>query len=335
MEDRRSDLIRVKAEIEEITTKLSTSDSSEGRRQFSQPEVRAYLRQAITFAQRWISLHSGTSGNDSQNYLPQAATELRAEIQTRHEPVLAELRALAADHPSFEVRMAVACLMQSVQEIHNLVDPNHSSDNREPDPRHLLHAELLKISDLRLGTNWEPETDLPSLEEEILQFLSQPQPDWIMAFKMQLAQGNHLLAERILSLTHWSNAERDALQSVLESDRQRQRTDFTRELNDVKALLAESLQLDILKDSERAGLESRLDKLRRIASSDNDVSSGVRELERVRDLLVKRREREADRVRSRLRQLNNPAANEGEGTTPSGTTRETTQSRGWVMDFDS
>jgi hypothetical protein len=335
MEDRRNDLVRVKAEIDEITSKLAALELGEGRRQFSQPEIRAYLRQAITFAQRWISLHSGTAGTDVQHYLPQAATELRAEIQNRHEPVLAELRALAADHPSFEVRMAVTCLMQSVQELHNLVNPNLSSDIREADPRHLLHAELLKISDLRLGANWEPDTDCPSLEEEILQYLSQPQPDWMMAFKMQLAQGHHPLAERILSLPHWSNSEREALQSVLDSDRQRQRSDFVRELNHVKALLAESVQLDILKESERTGFETRIDRLGRIASSDHEVSSGVLELGRVRDLLVNRREREANRIRSRLRQLNSPAVNEHDGKPASGSATESPQPRGWVMDFDS
>ncbi len=335
VEDRRSELVRVKADVDEITAKLSAIESGEGRRQFSQLEIRAYLRQATTFAQRWISLHAGATGNDSQNYLPQAAAELRTEIQNRHEPVLAELRALAADQSSFEVRMAVACLTQSVKEIHRLVDPNISTDIREGDPRHLLHAELLKISDLRLGTNWEPEADLPSLEEEILQFLSQPQPDWAMAFKMHLAQGNHHLAERIRLLSHWSNAEQEALQGILDSDRQRQRTDFARELSEVKTLLAESIQLDILKQSERSGIETRIERLGRIASSDNDVSTGVTELERVRELLVKRREGEADRIRSRLRQLNSPAGNEHEGKPEPGSSLNAPQSHGWVMDFDS
>lgn len=334
LEDQRRELVRVKADLDEVTAQLSASESSEGHRQFSQPDVRAYLRQAVTFAQRWISLHHSPAQGDSQNYLPQAATELRAEIQSRHEPVLEELRALATEHSSFEVRMAVSYLMQSVQEVHRLVDPNIPAELHEPDPRHLLHAELLKIADLRVGANWEPEVDLPSLEEEILQFLCQPQPDWLMAFKMQSARGHHHLAERILSLSHWSNAERVALQGVLESDRQRQRTDFVRELNEVKTLLAESVQLDILKDIERTGFETRIERLGRIVESDKDVATRASELGRVRELLIKRREREADRIRSRLRQLNAPSPQESDGNKSSESPSGTTRPRGWVMDFD-
>lgn len=332
MEDRRHELARVKADVEDVSNKLSAPGTGEHRRQLCQPDIRAYLRQATTFAQRWISLHSGAATQESRNYLPQSAVELRSEIQNRHEPVMEELHTLASEQSSFEVRMAVACLMLSVHGIRDLVDPNISTDTREADPRHLLHAELLKISDLPLGSHWEPETDLLSLEEEILGFLSQPQPDWTTAFKMQLSRGNHQCGERILSLATWSNEERDALQGVLELDRHRQRTDFVRELNEVNTLLAESVHLDILNESERTGFVTRLSRLGKIVASEGSVSSGIIELDRVRQTLLKRREREADRIRNRLRQLNSSTPNDQESTsTPA---KEMPPPSGWIMDFD-
>ena len=332
VEDRRHDLARVKAEVEEVSTKLSASETGEHRRQLCQPDIRAYLRQATTFAQRWISLHSGAATQETQNYLPQAAVELRSEIQNRHAAVREELLALAAEQSSFEVRMAVACLMFSVNEIRDLVDPNISTDTREADPRHLLHSELLKIPSLRLGSYWEPEADLLTLEEEILGFLSQPQPDWTTAFKLQLSDGSHTCGERILSLTTWSNEEREALQGVLDSERHRQRTDFARELSEVNALLTESMHLDILKESERTGFETRLSRLGKIVASEGSVSSGVIELDRVRQSLLKRREREADRIRNRLRQLNSSTPSDQEST--SAAAKELPPPSGWIMDFD-
>ena len=334
MADCRTELSPVKATVDDITAKLTADDSDGSRRQLTQPEIRAYLRQAITFAQRWIGLHSGAATTTAQNYLPQAAVELRSDILNRHEAVMEELHGLAAEQTSFEVRMAVACLMLSVQEIRDLVDPHIPTDAREPDPRHLLHSELLKIPDLRLSFNWEPEIDLHSLESEILQFLSQPQPDWTTAFQMQLAQGSHQLAERILSLAIWTSEERAALQGVLEQHRGRQRSDFVRELADVQKLLRESVHLDILQETDRAGMETRLLRLQRILASDSDLSSGILELERVRESLVKRREREADRIRSRLRRLSAPAE-EDRTTPPLGSlSPDIAPSRGWVMDFD-
>ena len=333
-EDRRVELSRVKAMVEEISTKLTTDESGESRRRLSQPEIRAYLRQATTFAQRWIGLHSIAAASETQNYLPQAAVELRSDILNRHSQVMEELQSLATEHTSFEVRMAVACLMLSVQEIHGLVDPIVATETGEPDPRHLLHAELLKIPDLNLTANWEPETDFHTLEDEILNFLSQPQPDWTTAFQMQVAQGHHQIAERILSLTIWTNKERDALQSVLERDRGRQRTDFVQELWDVQKLLNESVHLDILQETERTGFESRLTRLQRILATDTDISSGILELGRVKDSLVKRREREADRIRTRLKRLSGQTdaatpSPQGGGASPGPALRGE-----WIMDFD-
>ncbi len=334
MEDRRSELSRVKSIVEDVSTKLAADESSDGRRQLSQPEIRAYLRQATTFAQRWIGLHSGAATNAAQNYLPQAAVELRSDIQNRHAAVMGELHTLATEQSTFEVRMAVACLMLSVQELHDLVDPNLPTDTREADPRHLLHSELLKIPNLRLSFNWEPEIDLHSLESEILEFLSQPQPDWSTAFQMHLAQGSHQMAERILSLAIWTNEEREALQGVLDADRGRQRSDFAQELQEVQKMLMESVHLDILQETERAGIETRLLRLHRIHASDSDISSGILELDRVRESLVKRREREAERIRSRLRRLSG-AADDERGTPPiGGLSPGASPLRGWVMDFD-
>ena len=64
--DHRTELARVKADVEVITTKLAAQNVGDDRRQLSQPEIRAYLRQATTFAQRWIGLHSGAATNDAQ-----------------------------------------------------------------------------------------------------------------------------------------------------------------------------------------------------------------------------------------------------------------------------
>ena len=334
LEDCRTEFARVKADLEQISTKLSANHSSDERRQLTQPEIRAYLRQATTFAERWIGLHSGAATTEAQNYLPQAAVELRSEIQNRHEPVMAELRKMATEHTSFEVRMAVSCLMLSVQDVFNLVDSRIPIDAREADPRHLLHSELLKIPDLSFNSNWEPGADFHSLEDEILRFLSQPQPDWATAFKMQLAQGSHQQAERILSLSVWTNCERQALHDVMERDRLRQRTDFVQELSEVEKLLAESVHLDILQDMERASYEARLLKLQHICSSDSDVSAGLVDLKRVRESLVIRRDREADRIRARLRQLSSRLLEEQAVVPASNSVLPPSSSRGWVMDFD-
>ncbi len=328
-DDRRSELSRVRSDVDEISSMLAvSSEDQETRAAFSQPEIRAYLRQALTFAQRWITLHQGVASSEAHNYLPQAAVELRSEIEKRHASVMEELQVLATQYPSFEVRMAVACLMLTVQEIRDLVDPAIPTESSEPDPRHLLHAELLKIPAIPLSASWEPECDPHQVEDQILMYLSQPQPDWIMALKIQLSERQHTAAERILSMSIWTDEEREALQSVLTHERSRQRDEFSQEVEHVRQLLMETIQLDVLPETDRVGFQARLTKLQRIVESDCDVSSGIQELDRLKGGLMKQREREAERIRSRLRQLGNRP-----GGPDSVEAKATTRNR-WVMDFD-
>ena len=329
LEDRRTDLSRVRSEVEDVAARLSSDEN--GSSQFTHPSVRAYLRQATTFAQRWIGLHTGASSKEPQSYLPQAAVELRSEVESRYEGVMQELRDLSQNSTSFEVRMAVACLMLSVQEIRDLVDPKTSTETREPDPRHLLNSEFLKIPELRLATNWEPDADPHTVEEEILKFLFQPQPDWTSAFKMQLAQGNDAAAERILSLSFWTPEEREALESVLRQDRSRKKAEFLHQLAEVRKLVADSVHLEILPDTERAGVETRLTKLQFQVNNEANAAASMVELDRIRDLLVKRREREAERIRNRLRQLHGTVAKDNETPPPA----PPKSPKGWIMDFDS
>ncbi len=129
---------------------------------------------------------------------------------------------------------------------------------------------------------------------------------------MQLAQGNDAAAERILSLSFWTPEEREALESVLRQDRSRKKAEFLHQLAEVRKLVADSVHLEILPDTERAGVETRLTKLQFQVNNEANAAASMVELDRIRDLLVKRREREAERIRNRLRQLHGTAAKDNE-----------------------
>lgn len=332
--DQRAEMSRIRGEVEEITARLATIEHHEGTSPLLLPEIRAYLRQAVTFAQSWIGLHGVVASADMPNYLPQPAAELRSEIQQRYAGVMQELQPLVLDEQSFEVRMSVACLMLSVMEVRKLIEPGVATELREADPRHLLHSELMKISGLRLGANWEPDENPHVLLQEILSFLCQPQPDWIMAFKMHMAQGNHHLAERILSLAFWTESEKRTLLGVLESDRHRVRTDFLKGLARVRTLLNETIHLDLLSETERSGFETRVSRLDLIADSETDLKHGVQELELVQESLTIRREREAERIRGRLQRLNSaPEATNTNRVNTDTDNIHTTRISGWTMDF--
>ncbi len=227
--------------------------------------------------------------------------------------------------------MAVACLMLSVQEIRDLVDPQASTETREPDPRHLLNSEFLKIPELRLATNWEPEDDPHTVEEEILKFLFQPQPDWVAAFQDAAGPGERCCgrAHSVAIVLDCRRARSPRIGLATGSCPQEGRVPATAGRS--SPLVAESVHLEILPETERAGVETRLSRLQLQVNSDTSASASFAELERIRDLLVKRREREAERIRNRLRQLHGASALESEPPPPA----PPKSPKGWIMDFDS
>src|SRR5690606_7772517 len=81
----------------------------------------------------------------------------------------------------------------------------------EPRPRHLLHAPLLRVAGLPLGTDWAP--DQPALVEDpttgelrrplltcLLEYAAAEAADWEAAFEAQCEAEDHEATARILEL---------------------------------------------------------------------------------------------------------------------------------------
>ena len=319
--DNRTELAHVKSEMDRLSTHVSIGHEADLPANSANVAVpleamRNYLRQAISFGQRWVVMHDASTA-DGQPFIPQQFEELRNEVENRHQDVLNELHRNHVRQGGLPAQTAAACLTLALQSVRDLVDPKIPADAQEPDPRHLLNSELLKVPDLRLDGSWEPTVDWHTMEDDLLRHLVSPQPDWQTAFQLQLHHGNYDSVERILQLPVWSAEQKATLQSLRDQKLAKAREGLWHDLKETEQMIGEAVRMDLLNDQDRAGFETRLERLRRTLNDESDVNSGTIELERLRTAVQRTREREAFRIRTRLKELE-----------PS-----TDSKPGWVMDF--
>ncbi len=254
-------------------------------------EMHAVLRQAIELARRWLRL-SGMKSASSAGLLSQDALDLRDEVLERTAGVLSELNEQWQAHPSPLVRAGIACCRRSVERIHALFDGSRSLPLMEIDPRHALHAELLKIPGLELDDQWLPEADPATLERELIEHLKRGDISWRQAHDAHALHGDHVATGRLLELDVWSSeAERDELLQQRSAQIAEHRQTLTRELNEVSLDLAAIGRLGQLDDVERDVLGQRLDRLRRDLPRLLNFGSCRWQLDQMRSALQRRRTR--------------------------------------------
>ncbi|MEZ6148016.1 MAG: hypothetical protein R3B91_21810 [Planctomycetaceae bacterium] len=236
------------------------------------PAMRNVLREAMAYAQRWVSLQS-SSEEDADFFLPQAAEELRAEVLDRHDAVVRELECVRDQAQSLVVAAGVTCLLRAVHQLREMVDPSGPVSPTESDPRHLLGAEFLKIPGMQLDERWEPTTDPVEVQNRVLRFLAEPQPDWTTAFQLRCEAGDRVGTERLLELDVWDSTEqRDQLREIRDHYIQPTRASLMAELVQFEQRLQEIAKAESLADDQQE-LDKRARRLREALGSEGPSSA--------------------------------------------------------------
>ncbi|MFG0336011.1 MAG: hypothetical protein ACF8TS_21845, partial [Maioricimonas sp. JB049] len=232
------------------------SQDREGDRQIASllQDVRSYVQQATAAA--------ALMGRDQGPVLVPAIDEIRGEVCERHEPVLRELNEALAVAPGEPAQMGLVCLIRAIAQIRDLVDPTTAVPDREPDLRHLLQGELLKVSTLMLDSDWAAQCSATVLEEEILRSLTGPQPDWHMAFQLHCDQGNHSATQKLLSLNVWTESEHAELTAIRRELLGWMEQSMLQELSRGTALLREAVARGAISGDDRVRYESCLSQLK-------------------------------------------------------------------------
>ena len=225
-------------------------------------DSRRHLREALQFANRWLALQGPLPMAIIDAFVPPALQELRNSILDRHESAIVELLACDQAEESQLISAGIAACRRAMRNVHDLFDPRIAPPSEEPDPRHILNGILLKIPHISLNARWEPELELPALETELLEFLSQPEPTWQDVLDMHSEMHDHTATERLLELDVWGSA---ANREELREKRRKQivecRSELERESRELLNTLSELAKAGLIDLQDQAGLENRLERL--------------------------------------------------------------------------
>ncbi|QDU36793.1 hypothetical protein Mal4_10910 [Maioricimonas rarisocia] len=294
----------------------------EGDRQIASllQDVRSYVQQATAAA--------ALMGRDQGPVLVPAIDEIRGEVCERHEPVLRELNEALAVAPSEDLQMGLSCLIRAIGQIRDLVDPATAVPDREPDLRHLLQGELLKVPTLMLDSDWEPQCSAAVLEEEILRSLTGPQPDWRMAFQLHCDQGNHSATQKLLSLDVWTETEHTEMTAVRRELLGWMEQSMLQELSRGMALLREAVARGAISGDDRVRYESCLSQLKHKVAGAVFSADDVELLTELQNELEQAVQRAADRS-----DADGEPADESLHASPEHVGEDAVASEAWVVDW--
>jgi hypothetical protein len=250
-------------------------------------EMHAALLEAIGIANRWLRL-CNQAGPGGASPIPLEALEMRDEILQRSDGVTNELIQQRRTATSPLVKAAIACCQSSVRQIQLLFESKLSLPVVEPDPRHVLNADLLRIPALQLNDQWSPDTDPVLFESELLAGLEQGEMSWRQCFDFHAQTGHHDATGKLLELNVWENPdEREALRATRDAQIADNRAILDADLCELAAdvkLIAEAAGHSPM---DRAAYLQRLEGLRRELSHTDNFNAFRRRLNQFQSTLLR------------------------------------------------
>lgn len=280
----RVELARAAAlvQMESPDTPHGKPGSGRGLTPLTEP-MRNLLLEAIDLANRWLRIESSTPSRGLP-LAPQQADELRAELLERTHGVVAELDVLARTRTADIVQTGVCACRRTIEHIRQLCAGEVPLALHEPDSRHLLYGEFLKMPHVELQDNWQPAGELAEQEQAILEHLSSGWSDWRSAFLLQCQQEDHLASARVLELPVWTDAETlAALHQHRGQELLRARQSVLRELDEMASQMALDAQDRPELDAVRTELNLRLERLRAAVPQIQAFATARTRLDRYRE----------------------------------------------------
>lgn len=254
---------------------------------FPSEEMHAVILEAIAIANRWLRLcHQTALGGGSP--VPLEALELREEILKRSDGVLAELSEHRQSAESPLVKAAIGCCQQGIRQIHAMFESRLSLPLVEPDPRHALNGDLLRIPGIELNEQWLPESEPAVVERELIASLDKPELTWKQSFDYHASIGNHAATGQLLELDVWSNVdERDALRVLRQTQIAENRAAIEDDLKELADDITTIGETGRWSDAESIAFQKRLERLRQESPRVQDFVAFRRQLNQFQSAVLR------------------------------------------------
>jgi len=261
-------------------------------------------REALDLAARWVTLQvEHTEGVNS--YSAQQAQRLRGEVTLHFEAARQELERCRSSHIDGPMAVVAVLADVAVQSVAALFAPNASLPEGEPEPHHLLRADLITVPGLTLDDHWSPVgVTEPDLLEKLLTLAATDQQPWDRVLEAHLEQRDHEAARRLLQ--YLDSLPPEAVPSI---PTLRQRADthladcrdaLRNHIRQVQAEVESAVAHGLLREAERNDLVARVNGVEFALPQTMRFSLAHRQLTEVAEQIRSRRIGEVNAVRRRM-----------------------------------
>jgi hypothetical protein len=268
----------------------------------ARPALFRHTQEALQWGQRWLELLvSEPRGLNDFRY--QQADQCRNRLMSQLQRGKEELVAFAtAGGDSLPAACSAAVALAALQDLESLLDPNAPEAANTAWPRDFLHAELLRLPDLAMDEQWEPQAAPQELLEAILQLVADDCFDWQTAFETHNQAENHLATQRILDYLQRVPEQGPALAPLQREWAERVqecRAGLQREVQATLLEIERAVSYDLLAESDRLELAARIADI--VPDQVLDFRAARGALQEVRQRLTQRRDERSQQVRQRLK----------------------------------
>ncbi|MEZ2230363.1 AAA family ATPase [Microcoleus sp.] len=306
-----SDESQIDSEIEKTDRKIRSSrrDSMMGKAVI---QLRDRVREPVDLVRNWIEIQESRLDR-RDNYLQKEAKQLKEDIEKLQNTVLKELDTFEETKPPVFILAGIACCRKAVEDIGNIFDPDTELSTAEPDLKHILHADLLRMPSIPIDDDWELDIANPEAGiKGILELVKNDIWDWQQAFDMQsyvcssTTVGNHEATAQIIEyLEHNPEPKLDLAQ--LKDERNNRIEECQKILQEQVETTSKQLEsavaFGLLRETDRTAYAAQIESIKNALETTRRFSAKIELLRAIGQAINAKRQEQIDRVSEELESL--------------------------------
>ena len=275
-------------------------------------QLRSRARQFLNWVGRWVKEQESRLA-ESENYLQKEAKQLKQDIENLQDTVLKELDTFEATKPPVFILAGIACCRKAVQDIANIFDPDTELPTTEPDPRHILHADLLRMPSIPINDAWEVDIATPEAGiDGILELVKNDIWDWQQAFDLHSyvcsskAVGNHEATAQIIEyLELYPEPKIDLAQLKDERNNRIKECQgiLQEQVETTSKQLESAVAFGLLRETDRTAYAAQIESIKNALETTRLFSEKIELLRAIAEAISAKCQEQIDRVSEQLESL--------------------------------
>jgi RNA polymerase sigma factor (sigma-70 family) len=275
-------------------------------------QLRSRARQFLNWVGRWVKEQESRLA-ESENYLQKEAKQLKQDIEKLQDTVLKELDTFEATKPPVFILAGIACCRKAVQDIGNIFDPDTELPTTEPDPRHILHADLLRMPSIPINDAWEVDIATPEAGiDGILELVKNDIWDWQQAFDMHSyvcsskAVGNHEATAQIIEYLELYPEPKIDLAQLKDARNNRIeecQVILQEQVETTSKQLESAVAFGLLRETDRTAYAAQIESIKNALETTRLFSEKIELLRAIGEAISAKCQEQIDRVSEQLESL--------------------------------